>query len=62
MPAKDGDSRKAREAAALRDNLLRRKAQTRLRQQQQDGDAPKPGSRVGAEIESVALAPDRPPG
>ena len=47
-PAKD--ERKARQAAALRDNLHRRKAQSRARRDEETAPPETP------------LAPDRPPG
>ncbi|MEI7608991.1 MAG: hypothetical protein WCJ64_16560 [Rhodospirillaceae bacterium] len=46
------DDRKARQAAALRDNLLRRKAQARARRDEET-TAPKP---------ETPLAPGLPPG
>lgn len=46
------DERKARQAAALRDNLLRRKAQARARRDEDAAAAPP----------ETPLAPESPPG
>ena len=50
-PEQTRDQRKARLAAALRDNLHRRKAQSRARRDDEQPAAPE-----------TPLAPDRPPG
>lgn len=58
------DERKRRQAAALRDNLLKRKAQSRERKAAVAAEAPAPfpappaADATGAE---PVLAPDRPP-
>ena len=51
-PPSARDDRKARQAAALRDNLLRRKAQARARREE-EATTPEP---------ETPLAPDGPPG
>lgn len=50
-PRGDAEERKKRQAAALRDNLLKRKAQTRARRDPPDQAPPE-----------APLAPGRPPG
>ncbi|MEI6558111.1 MAG: hypothetical protein WCO00_06860 [Rhodospirillaceae bacterium] len=53
-PDSGADQRKARQAAALRDNLSKRKAQQRARRDE--------GAAADARPEDTPLAPGRPPG
>ena len=52
---RDKDERKARQAAALRDNLHRRKAQLRARREEESAPPETP-------LAETPLAPGRPPG